>query len=60
MTACVIILLAIISNMKMIILIIVIFMDCADSRYPDCVNCPDGEWLRRDKFYLFYYCCIYI
>ena len=45
--------------MKMIILIIVIFMDCADSQYPDCVNCPDGEWLRRDKFYLFYYCCIF-
>ena len=31
--------------MKAIILLILIFMDCATSQYPDCVNvtCPDGE-----------------
>ena len=29
--------------MKTFILIIVVFMDCADSQYPDCVNCPNGE-----------------
>ena len=30
---------------KIIILIIVIFMDCAISQYPHCVDvtCPDGE-----------------
>ena len=32
-------------DMKAIIMIIVIFMDCATSQYPDCVDvtCPDGE-----------------
>ena len=45
--------------MKTFILIIVAFMDCADSQYPDCVTCPDGEWPRCDMFYLFYYCCIF-
>ena len=32
-------------DMRTIILIAVIFMDYANSRYPDCVDvtCPDGE-----------------
>ena len=37
--------------MKTFILIIVVFMDCADSQYPDCVNCPNGEWPRCEVQY---------
>ena len=37
-------------DMKTFVLIIMVFMDCADSQYPDCVNCPNGEWPRCDMF----------
>ena len=30
-------------DMRAIILIIVVLLDCVDSQYPDCIDCPDGE-----------------
>ena len=47
--------------MTTFVLIIVVFMDCADSQYPDCVKCPPGEWPARcDRVLASYlYCCIF-